>query len=336
MHLHKVFLIVTLLVNVLTLSAKSNINYNDSIVLLNPKLQKLLQKNIISNTDTSNIYVGDHNQHFLYYQAIIPQGPIKGTVVLLPGTWETTEHVFNSMAEFCALAHKKNLAVLVYSINQRLTLTNEIVDLMNTMSKHAIEKYNLPKSNFVFGGFSMGGIFSLRYAELAVEDSTFATIKPKAVFSCDGPCDLKHIYSNFERKINKNPGMDESKYGIEELEKYCGGTPSTAASKYEYYSPYSFDKIDGGNAKYLLNVNVRIYADVDPVWWMKNRHVDMYDLNALDQTALIQFLNDRGNKNAEFINSFQKGIRIEGNRHPHSWSIVEPKSCVEWILKCID
>ena len=77
---------------------------------------------------------------------------------------------------------------------------------------------------------------------------------------------------------------------------------------------------------------MRIYGDVDPNWWMENRNVDMYDLNALDQTAMIQWLEDNGNKKAEFINAFQKGYRLEGNRHPHSWSIVEPNDCIQWIL----
>ena len=61
----------------------------------------------------------------------------------------------------------------------------------------------------------------------------------------------------------------------------------------------------------------------------------MYFLNALDQTAMIQLLNDLGNNRAEFINAFQKGYRLEGNRHPHSWSIVDPVECIRWIKKAI-
>lgn len=326
---------ILVFVQFLNLYAQSNQNFQDSICLLDKKISKNIELNIVRSNDTNNIYVGDKDRTELYYQALIPQKNVKGTIVLLPGTWETTAHVWNSMANFCAIANKNDLAVLVFSINQRLTLTSEIVSLMNLMSKNAIEKYHLSKNSFVFGGFSMGGIFSLRYAEMAIEDSTLAFITPRAVFSCDGPCDLKHVYSNFLRKVDKNPGLNEPKYGMAELEKYCNGTPQLNPILYEYYSPFTFDKNMGGNAKHLLKLPVRIYGDVDPIWWMKNRHVDMYDLNALDQTALIQLLNDLGNSKAEFINSYQKGYRIEGNRHPHSWSIVEPNSCVEWIMGCL-
>jgi hypothetical protein len=62
----------------------------------------------------------------------------------------------------------------------------------------------------------------------------------------------------------------------------------------------------------------------------------MYDMNALDQSAMILLLNDMGNKKAEFINAYGKGYRIEGNRHPHSWSIVEPIGTINWILKCLN
>jgi hypothetical protein len=43
-----------------------------------------------------------------------------------------------------------------------------------------------------------------------------------------------------------------------------------------------------------------------------------------------------GNKQAEFINPFGKGYRIEGNRHPHSWSIVDPAETIKWVLKYIN
>ena len=301
-------------------------------LFLSDKLLKLVKYNIVYDSDSLNLYVGDNNAQKLYYQSIIPEGEIKGAVILMPGTWESTEHLISSMSVFCEQANKEKLAIIVLSINQRLTMNNSIVSVMNKMINNAIITYHLPKNKFVIGGWSMGGLFSLRYTELANQDSSKTAIKPLAVFSCDGPCDLKNIYNNFKRKLHKNPGQNEPAYGMKELETYCGGSPEHVPSQYQYFSCYSHGIDSGGNAKYLINTPVRIYGDVDPVWWMNNRNVDMYDLNALDQTAMIQLLKDLGNTKAEFINAFQKGVRIEGNRHPHSWSIVEPYDCVKWIL----
>lgn len=308
-----------------------NFRYGEPL-FLNNQLLKLWKQTIVSTTDSTNIYVGDNNEKNLFYDAIIPSDSIQGVIVLLPGTWTTTEYIFSSMSRFCELAHQNHLAVIALSINQRLTLTDDVLNIMNTMLTKAIQEYNLPKEKFILGGWSMGGIFSMRYAEFSNQDSTKTVVKPVAIFNCDGPCDLKNVYTNFKRKLNKNPSQNEPAYGMRELEKYCQGTPETAKNRYEYYSPFTCFSSDGGNAKYLLNTPLRIYGDVDPNWWMENRNVDMYDLNALDQTAMIQWLKDNGNKRAEFINAYQKGYRLEGNRHPHSWSIVEPNDCIQWIL----
>lgn len=308
---------------------------NGEPLYLNKTCLAHLHKNIIATTDSNEIYDGDNNAKLLYYHALIPDGKIAGAVVLMPGTWETTEHLISSLEQLCELAYQHRLAVIVPSINQRLTMTNTILQLMNQMFSDAVQRYQIPKDKFVMGGWSMGGLFSLRYTELANEDTTLTAIKPVAVFSCDGPCDLENIYKMFQRKLKKFPNNNEAAYGIAEMKKYCGGDPENAKEKYIYYSCYSHSESDGGNAKYLIHTPVRIYCDVDPIWWMKNRDLDMYDMNALDQTAMIVSLNDAGNNKAAFINALGKGYRIEGNRHPHSWSIVEPVDCMNWILECL-
>lgn len=308
---------------------------NGEPLFLNDVCLNHLHKHIISETDSADMYVGDNGWKQLYYHSLIPEGQIKGAIVLMPGTWESTEHVISSTKELCELAYKNQLAVLVLSINQRLTLTDAAIALMNKMLLHAIETYRIPRNNIAIGGWSMGGLFSLRYTELAHEDSTKTAIKPMAVFSCDGPCDLENIYALFKKKLKKFPSNDEAAYGLRELEHYCNGSPNDANNHYLYFSCYSHAQNDGGNAKYLLNTPVRIYNDVDVNWWMENRGLDMYDMNALDQSAMILFLNEHENQRAEFINAYQKGYRIEGNRHPHSWSIVEPNHCIDWILNLI-
>ena len=59
-------------------------------------------------------------------------------------------------------------------------------------------------------------------------------------------------------------------------------------------------------------------------------------MNALDQSAMINFLHRAGNEKAEFINAYKKGYRLDGTRHPHSWSIVDAVDCINWIKDIID
>jgi hypothetical protein len=52
----------------------------------------------------------------------------------------------------------------------------------------------------------------------------------------------------------------------------------------------------------------------------------------LEQLYLL--LSDKTkNKKIELIKTENKGYRNDGNRHPHSWSIVEVDDLLRWILK---
>lgn len=310
-------------------------NFNEGEILdLTPECLANLTKHIIFTDDSANDYVNDNNSREIYYQAIVPKAP-KGVLVLLPSTWESTGHMLSSNRQLCKLAFDNHLAVLVPSINQRLALKSRSLDILNTAFSHAIKTYNLPKDKFVMGGFSMGGLFSLRYGEIANMDSTLTVVKPRAIFSVDGPVDLANLYRNFRNKYNGNP-HSEAWYGMRELRAAMGGVPDSAMAGYITNSAFSLSEKNGGNARYLKNTPVRIYGDVDVNWWMDNRNVDMYDMNALDQSAMILRLRNMGNTRAEFINAYKKGYRLEGNRHPHSWSIVDAADCMIWILKCLD
>lgn len=290
-----------------------------------------LKKHYIPLEDETHFYIGDENDHRLYYHALVPAGDVKATLVLLPGTWQSTEHLLSSAKAICEQAFDQGIAVIVLSVNQRITLTDELVAVMNIMLTDATMQYGLPADKCIMGGWSVGGLFSLRYTELANEMAGKTAIKPMAVFSCDGPCDIKNIYNSFKRKLQQQPGAHEPAYGVRELEQYCGGAPDAVPERYVYYSCYSHDQPGGGNARFLEKTAVRIYNDVDPVWWMQQRGIDMYEMNALDQTAMIIALQQMGNRRAEFINAFGKGYRIEGFRHPHSWSIIDPEDLLSWI-----
>lgn len=304
------------------------------IVKLDEPYLNKIKKNYLSNTDSLDNYVGDGNAKSLFYYTITPKQKVKGVLVLICGTWETAEHNINSNKALIQQAIDSNLTVIIPSINQRLSLNSVVLSFFNTVFEVAIKQYHLPKDKFVIGGFSMGGIFSLRYAEMSIQDSSKTYIRPKAVYSVDGPTDLENQYYSFERRFNnpRNTNKQEAEYAINEFQKFMGGSPTEFRNQYIYYSTFSKSEKDGGNAKYL-KLPVRIYNDLDVNWWIINKGNDLYDMNALDQSALINYLIGNGNNNAEFINAYGKGYRIEGNRHPHSWSIVEPSDCIKWLLK---
>ena len=90
---------------------------------------------------------------------------------------------------------------------------------------------------------------------------------------------------------------------------------------------------DGGNARYLIHTPVLLFTEPDILWQMKNRHRDFYDLNCADISAMINLLQTEGNRDAELVVTNNKGRRLNGMRHPHSWSIMDSSCCMAWILK---
>ncbi|MCB0667904.1 MAG: hypothetical protein KDC80_18890 [Saprospiraceae bacterium] len=310
--------------------------YDGEILDLDKQYLDVIKRNLISKTDRTNLYVNDRNQSELFYYSLVPAKPIKGVVVLLPGTWDRVEYTLSSAKNLCQQAFDNHIAVISPSINQRLTLNDEVLGFINSVFQDSFQKYSLPKDKVIIGGFSMGGLFSLRYTELAVQDKNKTAITPIAAFSVDGPTDLESMYHTFEVALERSPNKTEPSYALSEFRKHIGGNPETNRENYLFFSAFSYSEKDGGNAKYLDSIPVRIYNDVDVNWWLENRNTDLYGMNALNQSAMIGFLNRIGNHQAEFINSFGKGYRIDGTRHPHSWSIVDPSEFMNWAKKVLN
>ncbi len=67
------------------------------------------------------------------------------------------------------------------------------------------------------------------------------------------------------------------------------------------------------------------------MWYIKERCRDVTDENVIVGSKLINFLYNNGNKNAVLIETQGKGKRADGRRHPHSWSIADPKETIDWL-----
>jgi len=184
------------------------------------------------------------------------------------------------------------------------------------------------------GGFSLGGMNAIRYTELSREDSTLTEIQPIAVYGIDPPLNWTRLYYSFQRteELNFSEGaVQEATTYLNKLHTEFGGSPAEVSTVYIKHSVYSRNKKNGGNAKFLIDIPIRIYSDPDINWHLKERQTDLYDINAIDQTAMINQLHILGNEKAEFVNALGKGYRLNGMRHPHSWSIAEPNELMTWI-----
>jgi acetyl esterase/lipase len=291
---------------------------------------------ILSNEDPHDLYRSwDNDSTTLFYKLLIPKIKPLGALVILPGAGEPLDDVEQQIT-LHKLAADKGILVIFPSINWGTTKHIYEHEMLDKIFNQVIKRFNIPKDKFVLGGFSGGAMLSLTYTEKANREKGSTVIVPKAIFGIDPPLDYAHLWNHCIRDIERNfsdVAIAEGQWITQMYREEFGGSPSEVPQNYIKYSIFSQSEKDGGNAKYLLNTPVLIYTEPDVVWSMQNRHRDFYDLNAMDISAMINLLQLGGNKNAELIVTHDKGFRLNGQRHPHSWSIMDSQQCLDWILK---
>jgi acetyl esterase/lipase len=313
---------------------------------LDGKYLKLLQKQKINLKDNTGIYGNDDNSTDLFYYLLLPHQAVKATLVLFPSTGETAENVISCNKTLIQLAYTKNIATVVVSANYNKSLESDSQAMLffESVFTALISKYNLPGNKFVLCGLSLGGGNALQYTEMSRDSKYHTYLKPMAVIGVDPPVDMIDLYNNAIQQIaefekeggtlseSKKTALDENRFLIDYFHKLYGGPPEQYPQKYIEGSQFSRNQDDGGNAKHLIQVPVRLYCDPDILWQLKYKERDYYHMNAANLSAMINFLMKRGNKQAELIPAIGKGFRVDGTRHPHSWSIVDAAGCVGWII----
>jgi|TARA_B110000908_G_scaffold24291_1_gene27841 pimeloyl-ACP methyl ester carboxylesterase len=290
----------------------------------------------ISKEDPHNLYNFEQNESTeLFYIRFVPKTKPKACLVILPGAGELVENVIEQI-NLHKLAVEKDILVVFPSLNWGTTKFIEEHKFLDKVFKNVIQQYQIPQTKFIIGGLSGGGMVSMRYAERANENIKNTYIKPKAVFAIDSPLDFSHLYQQSERDIERNfseAAVNESKWLIDRYNSEFGGSPKDVPLEYVKNSIYSQSEKDGGNAKFLSKTPIIIYTEPAIQWQMKNRQRDLYDLNCTDISAMINLLQIRGNKEAELVVTHNKGIRPNGTKHPHSWSIMDSDKMLNWILE---
>ena len=230
------------------------------------------------------------------------------------------------------IANEKNIAVAYLNYSGKLWLEEkEKIELVESMDK-LFKSNDLPTNKIFFGGFSSGGNMALLISNFLV--GNFKVLKPKGVFIVDSPIDLLGLYKSAEKNIKSNYSetvIQEAKWIIKTLNENFG-EPENNLSKYEKYSVFTSTTNQISNLKNLNDTQIRFYSEPDKVWWKENRKADYDQMNAYYIKKLSENLKNSGFKGVEYITTENKGYRANGERHPHSWSIVDKEKLLEWML----
>jgi hypothetical protein len=297
------------------------------------KAQKF-EKVAIATTDPHELYINDGDSTALFYYKLVPKGAIKGAMLILPSGGETVENTLRQIS-LPQIAAENGILVIVPSINWGTDSRAAEFATLDKIFAEIVEKYKVPKTQFIIGGLSNGAIIALHYAEQSVKNKAQFFLTPKGVFALDAPLDEARFYKYCEREIARNsyaPAVNEARWLKNNADSTYGGSPDQFPDKYIAHSIYSYGAKNGGNAQYLKAMPLLMFTDLDTDWLMNERHRDLYDWNGIDIVSMINELKIMGNTNANVIVSQGKGIRLDGTKNPHSWSIMDSKVCLAWAI----
>lgn len=283
------------------------------------------------------IVLNEKDDDYGYYIALVPD-TIKGTLVLFPGFGQPMESIIMD-TDFPKECYENKLLTILFAGRRRMTADSWIQVKLGAVLKDAQERYQFDPNKVVMGGFSAGGTIALRYTQLCYQYEGQYPVLPVGVFMGDSPIDLYHLWAMQEANLkpgNSAISIEEAKFIGTELRNAYGGTPGEDPRRYGNLSPFSLDSTWLSHEKWLTDVAVRTYHDVDINWRLKNRGQGVYYRNYVPAAELIKRLLDLGNERAEFMQTFQTGYRRNGDRHPHSWSIIDVPECVQWIKGLVE
>ena len=261
-----------------------------------------------------------------------PNGTIKAVLVLYGGF---PEEINDMQKEFniAPLAQEADIAIIYATLNHRLWLEDEDKQEQAGMLQDLFISHELPTENIYIGGFSSGGNMAFQISN-TIGGMKQLYIDPKGVFLIDSPIDLVALYESSKKNIEHDfseVSVQESKWIIETLESHFG-KPEETIESYEKYAVYTKRTNTTSNLNKLKDTKIRLYTEPDTAWWLENRKESYEQLNAYSIKSLAESLEQKGYKSVEYIPSHKKGFRANGERHPHSWSIVDKQDLIQWML----
>jgi hypothetical protein len=221
----------------------------------------------------------------------------------------------------------------IMNYNQRLYLSEEEKLQLANQLHGILSAHKLPVDKVFIGGFSSGGNVSLLLGAYLSEHTNLG-IKPKGVFIADSPIDLSALYFTSEKNIERNfseVSVQESTWIIKTLGEQFGD-PNVDISKYEQYSVFTSKTSNIKNLEGLKNIKLRLYTEPDTLWWKENRMADYDQMNAYYIKKLSATLDAHNFKDVQYIETKNRGYRANGERHPHSWAIIDEEKLMQWIL----
>ncbi|WP_417876623.1 hypothetical protein [Winogradskyella sediminis] len=265
------------------------------------------------------------------YELHTSSQPANAVLVLFGGFPENASDI---KREFKILEKAKdhNIAVLYMNYNRKIWLKEQELTQLTEQLHSIFKLHNLSVNNVYIGGFSSGGNMALLVSNALTNKE--AHIIPKGVFIVDSPIDLVALYNTAQTNVDRNvsnAAVQESTWLLKTLNSTFGH-PNDSLSRYEKYAVFTSKTNNFNNIKNLKNTKIRLYTEPDTLWWKNTMMAKYNELNAYYIKKLSQSLQNHNFKDVSYIPTQNKGYRSNGDRHPHSWAIVDTQNLIDWML----
>jgi hypothetical protein len=264
-----------------------------------------------------------------YYLSIRPlSGTIKGTIVIFNSFIQPEKLLTETKLHNVAFAN--DFLTIVLSTKQKFYADTPTVQRLNSVLSDVVSRYKVDSSKIVLAGYDFGGNIALRYVELSNSNSEYVNFRPKAVAVIDSPVDLFGLWKWCKRQLrNKSKKAEEAKYILDLMTKEYGPI-SENIELYKSLTSFYSEEDTVGNERFLKNIPVRAYYDVDVAWQLENNSNSLYDTNIPIASEFIRRLREIGNNMAEFVSAKQPGLSSKGVRNTNSLSIVDEVEFIHW------
>jgi pimeloyl-ACP methyl ester carboxylesterase len=298
---------------------------------------------VVLGQQTRVVYPNQQDSLAGSYRIYEPAGRPVGLLVLIPGGAASHDE-FGAKGSTPSMLPQRltgqHMVTIVPSAGSfSHWLEDGFLTHLDAIVAETLTTHRIPTDRVVVGGFSAGGTAAVRYAEFCAARRSAAGVQVRGVFAVDAPLDFGRFWHGEILAVRRRAHprfVAEAKGVLAAMREVLGGSPEEYPSRYVQASPFSAFAEEGGQARLLARVPVRLYTEPDIHWWMTNRQVDYYSMNALDAAGLILQLRRLGNRQAELITTQGRGVRPGGERHPHSWSIVDEPELGAWILRQVE
>jgi len=251
-------------------------------------------------------------------------------LILFPGGGTTSKE---TKQEFKVVekATSKGHSVLLMNFNRHLWIDdNDSKQLAGIITK-VINDNKLNSDNITIGGMSIGGTVALTLSDYLAE--YHKNIKPKGVFVVDSPIDLYALYESSQKDLARTDYSDERLAEPKFIVSYFEDEFSSDSllSNIQKVSPFTLKTQNLTNIQNLADTKLRFYTEPDTLWIKTNRDTDFESTNAYTLQKTYEVLRDNNWRKAELIETQNKGYRANGERNPHSWSIVDVDELLKWV-----